>query len=66
MDALLTALNVEIDDHVVSSREGRGRRPRLMMVVVAQALLVFDNELRWIRYAYCRLGHMFHYLSGHH
>jgi hypothetical protein len=67
LDTLLTALYVELDDHVVPPREGRGRRPRLtdaelLTVAVAQVLLGFDNEHRWIRFAYCRLGHLFHYL----
>src|SRR5450759_3389855 len=29
LDTLLTALYVEIDDHVAPPRQGRGRRPRL-------------------------------------
>lgn len=67
LDALLTALYVEIDDHVVPPREGRGRRPRLtdaelVCLAVAQVLLGVDNEHRWMRVAYCRLGHLFRYL----
>ena len=67
LDALLTALYVEIDDHVVPPREGRGRRPRLtdaelVTLAVAQVLLGIDGEHRWIRFAYCRLGHLFRYL----
>jgi hypothetical protein len=63
--ALLTALYVEIDDHVVPPR--RGRRPRLtdaelVTLAVAQVLLGVDDEHRWIRFAYCRLGHLFRYL----
>ena len=47
--------------------EGRGRRPRLsdaelLTLAVAQVLLGFDGEHRWIRFAYCRLGHLFRYL----
>jgi hypothetical protein len=46
---------------------GRGRRPRLtdaelLTLAVAQVLLGFDNEHRWMRFAYCRLGHLFRYL----
>lgn len=67
LDTLLTALYVELDDHVVPPREGRGRRPRLtdaelLTIAVAQVLLGFDNEHRWIRFALCRLGHLFRYL----
>jgi hypothetical protein len=67
LDTLLTALYVELDDHVVPPRVGRGRRPRLtdaelLTIAVAQVLLGFDNEHRWIRYAYSRLGHLFRYL----
>lgn len=67
LDVLLTALYVEIDDHVVPARRGRGRRPRLsdaelLTLAVAQVLLGIDSEHRWIRFAYCRLGHLFRYL----
>src|SRR5664280_2399871 len=69
LDTLLTALCVEIDDHVAPPRQGRGRRPRLtdaelVCLAVAQVLLGFDCEHRWIRFAYCRLGHLFHYLPN--
>lgn len=67
LDALLTALYVEIDDHVVPARRGRGRRPQLtdaelVTLAVAQVLLGIDGEHRFIRFAYCRLGHLFRYL----
>lgn len=67
LDTLLTALYVEIDDHVAPARRGRGRRPRLtdaelVCLAVAQVLLGFDCEHRWMRFAYCRLGHLFRYL----
>jgi hypothetical protein len=69
LDTLLTALYVEIDDHVVRSRTGRGRRPKLtdaelVCLAVAQVLLGFDSEHRWLRFAYCRLGHLFPYLPN--
>jgi hypothetical protein len=43
LDTLLTALYVEIDDHVVPARRGRGRRPwltdaELVCLAVAQVL----------------------------
>ena len=67
LDALLTALYSEIDDHVVPARRGRGRRPQLtdaelVTLAVAQVLLGIDGEHRFIRFAYCRLGHLFRYL----
>src|SRR5664279_1260749 len=67
LDTLLSALYVEIDDYVAPPRQGRGRRPRLtdaelVCLAVAQVLLGFDCEHRWIRFAYCRLGHLFRYL----
>jgi hypothetical protein len=69
LDTLLTALYVEIDDRVAPARQGRGRRPdltdaELICLAVAQVLLGFDSEHRWIRFAYCRLGHLFPYLPG--
>src|SRR5664280_1834126 len=69
LGTLLTALYVEIDDHVAPPRQGRGRRPRLtdaelVCLAVAQVLLGFNCEHRWIRFAYCRLGHLFRYLPN--
>lgn len=69
LDTLLTALYVEIDDHVALPRRGRGQRPQLtdaelVCLAVAQVLLGIDSEHRWIRFAYCRLGHLFRYLPN--
>jgi DDE family transposase len=69
LDTLLTALYVEIDDHVAPPRRGRGQRPRLtdtelVCLAVAQVLLGFDSEHRWIRFACRRLGHLFPYLPA--
>jgi DDE family transposase len=69
LDTLLTALYVEIDDHVAPSRAGRGRRPRLtdaelVCLAVAQVLLGFDSEHRWIRFALCHLQGCFPYLPN--
>jgi hypothetical protein len=55
LDTLLTALYVFVDDHVVPPRVGRGRRPELtdselICLAVAQVLLRFDGERRWIRH----------------
>jgi hypothetical protein len=67
LDTLLTALYVEVDDHVAPARRGRGQRPRLtdaelICLAVAQVLLGLDSEHRWIRFARCRLGHLFPHL----
>lgn len=55
LSTLLTALYVFIDDHVAPPRTGRGRRPELsdselVTLAVAQVLLGFSSERRWIRY----------------
>ena len=57
LSTLLTALYVLIDDHVVTARSGRGRRPvfsdsELLTVAVAQVLLRFPGERRWIRHVH--------------
>ncbi|GLW05663.1 hypothetical protein Misp01_07930 [Microtetraspora sp. NBRC 13810] len=67
MDALLTALYVYLDDHVMPSRgrpRGRGRPPVLtsaeaVVVAVAQVLLRCDQERYWLRTAAARIGHLF-------
>ena len=69
LNALLTALYVFIDDQVVPERTGRGRRPRLsdselVTLAVAQALLGFSSEHRWIRYAMCHLHSHFPHLPN--
>ena len=76
LDTLLTELYVLIDDHVAPARRGRGRRPRLsdselMCLAVAQVLLGFDCERRWIRHLHTDplLRAMFPYVprqSGYH
>jgi hypothetical protein len=55
LDTLLTALSVVIDDHVVATRSGRGRRPllsdsELITLAVAQVMLGYHSERRWIRH----------------
>ena len=68
LDTLLTALYVEIDDHVVpSGRCGPGRPKRLtdaelVCLAVAQVLLGARSEHHWLRLCYGRLGHLFPYL----
>ncbi|TQM46394.1 IS982 family transposase [Halopolyspora algeriensis] len=64
LNTLLTALYVLIDDHVVPPRTGRGRRPRLsdselLCLAVAQVLLGYHSERRWIRFAHANLRGMF-------
>jgi hypothetical protein len=57
LNTLLTALYVLIDDHVVSARTGRGRHPvftdsELLTLAVAQVLLRYDGERRWMRHVH--------------
>lgn len=61
LDTLLTALYVLIDDHVVPTRAGRGRRPELtdselITMAVAQVLQRYDSERRWIRHIHADAG----------
>ena len=66
LDTLVTALYVKIDDSLVKDR--RPGRPvslshsELVCLAVAQALLGFRSEHRWIRFAICHLRAMFPYL----
>jgi Transposase DDE domain len=65
----LIALYVEIDDHVAPCRRGRGRRPdltdaELVCLAVAQVLLGFGSEHRWIQFALCHLRGLFPYLPN--
>lgn len=69
LNTLLTALYVLIDDHVAPARVGRGRRPRLsdselLTLAVAQVLLGYHSERRWIRHVHTNpaLQGMFPYL----
>lgn len=55
LETLLTELYVLIDDHVTPARAGRGRRPQLsdselLCLAVAQMLLGYHCERRWIRH----------------
>ena len=66
LDALVTALYVKIDDMLVKDhRPGHPVRPsqsELICLAVAQALLGFHSEHRWIRLAICHLRSCFPYL----
>jgi hypothetical protein len=59
LNTLLTALYVKIDDLLVKDRRpGHPRRlsqSELVCLAVAQALLGFHSEHRWIRFALCHL-----------
>jgi hypothetical protein len=66
LDTLLTALYVLADDFLPRRPRAR-RRPRitdaeLVCLAVAQILLDIPSERRFLRFAICRLGHLFPYL----
>jgi hypothetical protein len=68
LNTLLTALYVKIDDEVEGVR-WLGRPPKLtdselICLAVAQALLGFHSEARWLRFARAHLAEMFPYLPG--
>lgn len=63
LDTLVTALYVKVDDEIGGTRS-RGRPPllsdsELVCLAVAQALLGFHSESRWLRYANKYLSGMF-------
>lgn len=72
LDTLLTALYVELEDRVLpalgwSRAHRRGRKPalsdaELLCLAVAQQLLGFASERRWIRFASKHLAGAFPYL----
>jgi hypothetical protein len=66
LDTLVVALYVTIDE-LLGHRTGPGRPPKLsdaelICLAVAQVLLGYDSERRWLRFASRRLGHLFPYL----
>jgi hypothetical protein len=66
LDTLVIALYVTIDE-LLGPRRGPGRPPKLsdaelVCLAVAQVLLGFGSERRWLRFADRRLGHLFPYL----
>jgi hypothetical protein len=66
LDTLLTALYVLADDVLPRRRHAR-RSPQitdaeLACLAVAQILLDIPSERRFLRFAMCRLGHLFPYL----
>jgi hypothetical protein len=71
LDDLVIALYVTIDELLGPDRRAGhpGRRPRLadselVTLAVAQVLLSCHGEHRWLRFCYCRLGHLFPYLPN--
>ena len=69
LDTLIVELYVQVDDlfTLLGVRQGPGRPPRLsdselVCLSVAQVLLGFNSERRWLRFAGSRLGHLFPYL----
>jgi hypothetical protein len=68
LDDLVIALYVTIDE-LLEPRRGPGCRPRLsdaelVCLAVAQVLLGYDSERRWLRAVADRLGHLFPYVCG--
>jgi hypothetical protein len=68
LDTLLIALYVELTDRIIpflSKARGRLGRPpevndaELVCLAVAQVLLRYDDERRWLRAAASRVGHLF-------
>jgi hypothetical protein len=68
LDTLLTALYVELTDHIIVLRAPRRRGPgrpagvtdaELVCLAVAQVLLRYDDERHWLRAAPSRVGHLF-------
>ena len=66
LDTLVTALYVKIDDSLAGDRRPghpvRLSQSELVCLAVAQVLLGFHSEHRWIRFAICHLRGMFPYL----
>jgi hypothetical protein len=68
LDTLLTALYVKIDDMLVKDRRPghpvRLSQSELVCLAVAQALLGFHSEARWLRFCRVRMRAMFPFLPG--
>jgi hypothetical protein len=68
LDDLVIALYVTIDE-LLAPRRGPGRPPKLsdaelLCLAVAQVLLGYRSERRWLRAVTGRLGHLFPYVCG--
>ncbi len=75
LDSLVTALYVKIDDTLKDRPELCPWRPavgiapklsdaELATLAVAQVLLGFETEARWVRWVGAHLGHLFPYVPG--
>jgi hypothetical protein len=66
LDTLLTAVYVKIDDELKGlTHLGRPQKftdAELVTVAIAQSLLRYDQERRWLRAAQHHIGHLFPYL----
>jgi hypothetical protein len=68
LDDLVIALYVTVDE-LVEPRRGPGHPPKLsdaelVCLAIAQVLLGYDSERRWLRVVAGRLGHLFPYVCG--
>jgi hypothetical protein len=68
LDDLVIALYVTVDE-LLEPRHGPGRPPKLsdgelICLAVAQVLLGYDSERRWLRAVADQLGHLFPYVCG--
>jgi hypothetical protein len=68
LDDLVIALYVTIDE-LLGPRRGPGRPPKLsdaelLCLAIAQVLLGYRSERRWLRAVNTRLGHLFPYVCG--
>jgi hypothetical protein len=68
LDDLVTALYVTVDE-LLEPRRGPGHPPKLsdaelVCLAVAQVLLGYRSERRWLRAVNTRLGHLFPYVCG--
>jgi hypothetical protein len=68
LDDLVIALYVTIDE-LLEPRRGPGHPPKLadselICLAVAQVLLGYRSERRWLRAVTGRLGHLFPYVCG--
>lgn len=71
LDDLVIALYVTIDELLGPDPRATfpGRKPRLsdaelLCLATAQVLLGYHTDARWLRFCYCRLGHLFPYLPN--
>ncbi len=68
LDTLLTALYVKIDDMLAKDRRPghpvRLSPSELVCLAVAQAMLGYHSEARWLRFCYCHLRGMFPFVPG--